>query len=74
MVKGFIICELYVTEGAFELKNFDLKVNHKMGLGKYLLYLLFTFLRAVIMSLSVGRYTVTAEEGFAAIALEWILD
>ena len=74
MVKGFIIFVLYVTEGAFELKNFNVKVNHRMGLGKYLLYLFFTFLRAVIMSLSVVRYTVTAEEGLAAIALERILD
>ena len=69
-----MICLLNVTEGAFELKNLHLKVNHNMGLGKYLLYLIFTFLGAVFLILSVVRYTVTAEEGVAAIALERILD
>ena len=74
MVKGFIVCLLNVTEGAFELKNFHLKVNHSMGLDKYLLHLIFTFLRAIFLILSVVRYTVTAEEGVAANALERILD
>ena len=71
MVKGFIIIIFHVTEGAFELENFNLKVNHRMGLEKLLF---FTFPRAIFFILSVVRYTITAEEALAAIALEWILD